>query len=381
MPVRAAGAIWSPADEKPDLLAERMRNAAEHGATQALDPQLYVAQLDDANPKRLLDHELFEIPLRNFSARNLAAMVERVLEYQVDLEVTHLISPTFSVSSVSDRSAQIALNLAETTIDIVAEREKDGEELPPLLLSTAIERPVLADKDSVNALLDELTKHDVLGHYLLFEIDPDSDGSRQAALLAEALYAVYTLSVVQGRNVWVGYAGLSGYLYRAVGANAFAAGWFQKQQWWSPAHWSGAGGGGGKPPRPRIFLDCLLGSLLVETELANVRSQRIDADLADDLLSGCGALAEAFRTGSSTEPDRAECAAQLLEVCSELDGRIGDDTQASLELIETDLAEARTLYERIDDAGVTLEGRSSDTQLSVWEEALAQFRKRAMLDE
>jgi hypothetical protein len=249
-----------------------------------------------------------------------------------------------------------------------------------LLLSAAIEQYVLADQDAVNTLLDELTGHDVPGYYLLFEIDPGVDGGRQATLLAEALYVVYTLGVTQARTVWVGYTGLSGYLYRAVGADAFAAGWFQKQQWWSPGHWSGAGGGGGKAPRPRVFLDRLLGSILTETELTTVRSQRNDPDLADDLLGGCGELAEAYRAGSRGEPDRAECAAQLLEVCSELDERIGDeDVLEDMETVEADLANARELHERLDSAGVALEGRSSEAQLNVWEEALEQFRERARL--
>lgn len=380
---RADGVIWSPADETPDHLAERIAQAAEHDVLQALDPQLYVASLEDPNPKRLRDHDLFPIPMRGraFSARRMIRMVERVIDYQAGLPLTHLISPTVAVSTMTDRSAQIALNLAETTLELCEERREGGHPIRPLLLSAAIERGVLGDSESVNSLLDELTAHEAQGFYLLFEIDPNLDGTRQAAFLAEALYIVYTLAVTQGTEVWVGYSGLSGYLYRAVGAKAFAAGWFQKQQWWSPGHWSGSGQGGGRPPRNRIFLDTILGSLLVDTELPTIRTQRRDAGLGEDLLDGAGTLVDSYREGGGPATlDRAVCAAQLFEVCAELDSRIGDDLHANLTQVREDLRAAKEIFGRIEAAGVELEGRSSVAQVRVWEAALEAFLLRAGIE-
>lgn len=380
---RADGVIWSPADETPDHLTERVAQAAEHDVLQALDPQLYVAPLEDPNPKRLRDHELFPIPMRGraFSARRMIGMVERVIDYQAGLQLTHFISPTVAVSTMTDRSAQIALNLAETTLELCEERRQNGHATRPLLLSAAIERGVLGDSDAVNSLLDELTSHEAQGFYLLFEIDPSLDGARQSAFLAEALYIVYTLAVTQGAEVWVGYSGLAGYLHRAVGAKAFAAGWFQKQQWWSPGHWSGSGPGGGRPPRNRIFLDTILGSLLVDTELPNIRTQRRDTGLGGDLLDGAGALVATYREdGGPATLDRAVCAAQLFEVCTELDSRIGDDLHANLTRVRDDLRAAREIYERIDATGVELEGRSSVAQVSVWEAALDAFLHRVGIE-
>jgi hypothetical protein len=380
---RADGVVWSPADETPDHLAQRVAQAAEHDIVQALDPQLYVAPLEDPNPKRLRDHDLFPIPMRGraFSAKRMTGMVERVIDYQIGLGLTHLISPTVAVSTVTDRSAQIALNLAETTLELCEERREEAAVTQPLLLSVAIERGVLGDSEAVNSLLDELTSHESPGFYLLFEIDPNLDGTRQSAFLAEALYIVYTLAVTQGKEVWVGYSGLAGYLHRAVGAEAFAAGWFQKQQWWSPAHWSGSGPSGGRPPRNRIFLDTILGSLLVDTELPNIRSQRRDASLGGELLDGAGALVGTYREGGGPATlDRAVCAAQLFEVCMELDGRIGDDLQANLTRVRDDLRAAEEIYQRIDAAGIELEGRSSVTQVRVWVAALEAFIHRAGIE-
>ncbi|HEU4738358.1 MAG TPA: hypothetical protein VFS54_04660 [Solirubrobacterales bacterium] len=371
---RADGVIWSPGDEKPELLEQRMAEAAEHDAVQAVDPQLYVGLLEDANPKRLPEYELFDLPLppRQFSARRLAGLVEGILDFQVELPSTHLIAPTVAVSSMTDRSAQVALNLAETALDLADEMDDER----PLFISAAAERSVLADSESVDVLLDELTTHEADGYYLLFEIDPSIDPAGQASLLSEALYITYTLGVIQERPVWVGYAGLSGYLYRAVGAEAFAAGWFQKQQWFSTGHWGP--GGGGRAPRSRIYLESILGSLLIDAELMPARRQRRDANLAVDLLRGAGALAAEHAEGGAVPDDsRSVCAAQLFEVCAALDDRVAGDLDIDLERVALELSAAADLYTRLGAAGIELDGRSSGSQITVWQAAIEEFQDRA----
>jgi hypothetical protein len=372
----AAGAIWSLADETPGNLETRMRDLTGDEVIQAIDPQLYVALLADANPKRLVEHELFKVPLprqSRYSARRLASMVEAIVRHQADRPGTHLIAPTVAVSSMNHRSAQVALDLAETAADVWG----DYDDARPMLISVALERTALADPEGINQLLDELTAQDFDGYYLMFEIDPGLDPSTQAALLSEALYVTYTLSVVREKLVWVGYAGLTGYLHRAAGATAFAAGFFQKQQWWSLGHWGPSSGG--RPLRPRIVLDSILGSLLVETELQPVRAQRYDRLIGNELIAGVGGMASAIREGKGLTLDRPACAAQLFAVCEELDRRLGSDLDANFAQVTADVEAAELLYQRIDDAGITLEPRSTSRQLQAWQEAIGFFRDRAGL--
>lgn len=372
----AEGVIWSPGDHTSERLEERVQEVASSAVAQAIDPQMYVAPLQDANPKRLSQHDLFPVPMspRDYASRRLSAAVAKSLDLQVSLPVTHVLSPTVSVSQMTDRSAQVALSLAETSIDDWQERN-DGR---PLIVTSAVNASLLADPASVNSLLDELTDLDVEGFYLLFEIDPRSDPTQQDALLAEALYIVYTLAVVNAYDVWVGYAGLTGYLYRAVGATAFAAGFFQKQQWWSTRHWTGSGGG--RQPRPRITLASLLGSLLVEAELRPVLEQRRDRSLGTELLTGAGELAAAYRTTGRTtavEADRAAQTRQLFAVCDDLDSRITGDVARDIRRVREDITVAEGLHDRIDDTFVTLEQASAGRHLSVWRTALTSFVDRA----
>lgn len=365
----AHGVIWSPADQTPSNLEAVLSATHMEGAVQAVDPQLYVAPLADANPKKLADHGLFEVPMRprDFSARNLVPLVDRLIAFQADRPVTHFLSPTVSIASMVDRWAEVAANLADAALDAWQGR---GEQRP-LLISVAIQQSLLADPDNVDALLDELTSYECGGFYLLIEQDPSTDPAEAGVLLERALYIVYTLAQLNEYTVWVGYAGLSGFAYRAAGAEASAGGWWQKQNWWSPGHWTA--GGGGRQPRPRIYLESLLGSLLIDAELRAVARQRTDADLLADLLAGAGALTEEFRNGRNFDGsyDRADMTAQLFSVCSALDGRISGNFEADMRRVLDDIANAVVLHRRIRDVGVEVEPGSARNALTVWQTAIA----------
>lgn len=370
----ADGVIWSLGDQTPANLDAVVSASHMDDLVQAVDPQLFVAPLQDANPKKLLDHGLFRVPMvaRDFAARHMVGLVDEILRFQAERPVTHVLSPTVSVSSMGDRWAQIAADLADTSLA----NWVGGGDARPLYVSVAVQESLLSDDDNVDALLDELTSYDCPGFYLLFELDPDLDSAQAAAVFERALYVVYTLTELNDFTVWVGYAGLTGYVFRAVGATAFGAGWFRKQQWWSPSHWTGSGGG--RQPLPRIYLDTMLGSLLIDAELQAVARQRTDSTLFEDLTSGRGPLAQRLKTRTSFDGDypRAELTAQLFAVCRELDSRIVGDVRRDVRTVLGDVADAELLHRRIRDVNVELDGRSSLTALAVWQTALISLGQR-----
>lgn len=373
----ANGVIWSLADETPGGLDESM--AADHmagpGVVQGIDPQLYIAPLTDANPKKLLDHELFSVPMRprDFSARSLVPLVDDLLRFQAERPVTHIISPTVAVYSMADRWSGIAADLADTSLQ--AWEAMGGDQ--PLLVSVAVGDSLLADPDNVDALLDELTAYECDGFYLLFELNPRTDPTQASVLFERALYVIYTLAEVNEYIVWVGYAGINGYVYRAVGAEAFGGGWWQKQNWWSPGHWTP--GGGGRQPRPRIWLESILGSLLIDNELRPL--QRLDGDLFGELLAGAGPLAADFVAGRRFDGnyERAEMTSQLFAVCSALDARITGDVEADLRRVLDEIGDAEDAYRRIRDAGVQVEPGIVRSAPVVWQSAIATLAGRLSL--
>jgi hypothetical protein len=309
---------------------------------------------------------------RDFSARNLVPLVEGLLAFQARNRVTHLLSPTVPVGSMVDRWAGVAANLADTALDTWSA----SDDRRPLLLSVAIQQSLLADPENVDALLDELTAYECEGFYLLIELNPRTDPAEASVLFERALYIVYTLAEVNEYTVWVGYAGLNGFAYRAAGAEAFAGGWWQKQNWWSPSHWTA--GGGGRAPRARIYLESILGSLLIDNELRLIERQRSDTALLNDLLDGAGPFAAAFAEGRPYDGnyDRADMTAQLFAVCSALDARISDDIPRDLRQVLDAITGAEELYRRIRDVGVQVEPGIVRNAPVVWQMAITALGER-----
>jgi hypothetical protein len=364
----AHGVIWSPGDERPEALAAAMYDPALSGVAQAVDPQVYVSGLASASLKRLPDYRYFRANLqpRHFTASRVVQMAAEILDWEASLPTSVILAPSVAIDSATGRWAQVATLLTEASVSNWRARN-DGRSI---YATVAIRDSVLANEIEVNALLNEITAWDCDGFYLLFEIAPNLDPTKQDDLLERALWITYSLGDLNEFPVWVGYAGLAGYAFRVAGASAFAAGWWQKLQYWSPDHW--LDGGGGRQPRPRVVLDSLLGSILIEIELAAIR--RADAQLYADLVGGTGPLANALRQSNPTTvagaTDRDQQAAQLFAVCAELDSRCsGTFGQRGRQLLD-DIAETLDLHRRIRQTGLQLEVGSGPRRVNVWQNAL-----------
>lgn len=361
----AAGVIWSPGDELPTSLSGAVHAAESDADVQAIDPQVYVSALVGASSKKLPRYGFFEPNLQpgDFTSRKTLEIVTEALDLQEPLPVTDIIAPTVVVDSVTDRWAQVATNLAQASIEDWRGRDDDRD----LLVSIACSRSLLANEEEVNALLDDVTALECDGFYVLCEVDPELGPPRYDDLLERSLWITHSLAELNDYRVWAPYAGLGGYVHRAAGAEAFAAGWWQKLRWWSPDHWTE--GGGGRAPRPRVFLDATLSSLLVE-ELDAV--YRADRALYADLVAGVGPVAADLRARRprTVSVSRDETAAQLFAVCSELDSRVNGDFIARGRKLLDDLDDAGALYRRIRAHGIGLDPRSGSTHLASWRTAV-----------
>ncbi len=361
----AGGVIWSPGDHRPDHLSDCIRSDHLEGTAQAIDPQLYVARLSDSNPKKLAEYKLFPIPMgpRDLAARLLPDLVNRILDFQAGHEpLTHFISPTLSVPSMADRKAQSASDLADASLAW----KSASNDNRPLLLSLALERSLLEDEESIDGILDEATSFDADGYYLLFELPPELDRERSAVLQRRALYIVSALAA-NDYEVWVGYAGVGSYAMRAAGASVVASAWFQKQQWWSPDHWTGSGFG--RQPKPRAFLSSTIGSLLLEDELDPLR--RVDQTLYAEVLDSPGPIADELRAGRSPadgEFGRPECSQQLFATLADLESRFSGDMEADVARAIADLRAATDLVTRVNDLA-PLDSRSGPRSVGAWVDA------------
>jgi hypothetical protein len=364
----ANGVIWSPGDEAPASLSAAISSFP--GVEHAVDPQFYVAGLAGASLKKLDKYEYFSRDLQatDFTARRIIEIARDALDFQASLDVTVILSPTVVIEAAGDRWSQVALSLAQASIDEWASRGDPRE----LLISVAVSRSLLANEEEVNALLDDLTTLDCSGFYLLLELEADS-ATRSDEQLERAFWMTYSLAELNGFRVWIPYAGLVGYLFRAVGAEAFAAGWWQKLQAWSPGQWTDAGGG--RQPRPRVFLETLLSNVLLE-ELGALRSA--DRSLYDEVVAGVGPVAAILRTSlpQNVSLSRDDLAAQLFAVCHELDSRAVGPLEQRVQRLTNDLADVMGRHRRIRNSGITLEPRGSNAHILEWESAITRLRAR-----
>ena len=156
--------------------------------------------------------------------RSLAAVIHRfvndTLQWQSQLNVSAIVSPTVTISTFGSQWEQISWMLAQQTI-----AAHDGSK--PLLISLVVEENALRQRKAVDAWLNNLTKLDVEGFYLVVlrgsdiyrqHFDPES--------LSSLLRICHSLSHVNEYRVVVGYTDMLTLLLHAVGVEATGAGWY-----------------------------------------------------------------------------------------------------------------------------------------------------------
>lgn len=372
---RAAGAILSPADQSPETLSATAETILQAGATLAIDPQAVVVAVVDANPKKLLRHPHIDavgIRARELRPKAVRKIVEQSIQLQVNNGCSVIISPTVALSSLDQRWAQVAQEFAETSMEVHGELELEQE----LLLCAAIRDQLLRDDRAVDDLLDELTRYEVDGFYLLGEVDIAGDLDVAINSARGCLKLVSELTARGRYEVWSGYTGFAGMAHSAAGASAVASGWFLKQQWWSPSHWE-AGTGGGQAPAPRIALESISGEARWDTELPRILAAREgNPDLVARVLAGAGDLAAYLRGASrisEAPPDRPRMVQQLVDVLSAQDANVlqaDDPRQAAFDHFSS----AQTLHGDLKSAGLELDAvRAGRRTANVWAKALESY--------
>ena len=262
------GIIFAARNEKPENLVsyiDQLRR--QYKAEMLIDPQFYVCTIAPPNDRYLPKYKYYE-PGRTagsfVGARRVAEYAEDTLKQQIDLGVDRLISPSVILDTFTDRWSQIALNLADASLDYHASLKK----APPLLLSFIVSEHALNSIRELKVFLDQVTAWDLDGVYLIAARDEgrytqEFDASR----LSRLLYMVYVLSEINGFDVICGYSDFVGVLLSAVGAQAFATGWSQSLRRFHRSSFVRRPSGG-RAPRLRYSSAPLFNSILLsELEL------------------------------------------------------------------------------------------------------------------
>ncbi|CAM3385532.1 MULTISPECIES: hypothetical protein [Saccharibacillus] len=374
-----SGVVLSPKDESESNLRSCVQaiHLNHPSAEVMLDPQFYHVPFVNANDRNLTTYPYYpgHLSLSSFRGRQLQPLVERVMDYQESLDTTYLVSPCILINSFTDRETQIVLNMAQEAIDYNSTLGNGKE----LLISLLISENAFSDLAQLNQFLNEISVLDVHGFYVT--ISRNSTAYNQnfdtPSTLTNILTFIYSLSEINMYKVIMGYSDFVGIMYLSVGAYSIATGWhnglrrFTVQQRVLPST-------GGRQPRHRYSCWPLFNTLLL-TELDSV------SDVTGLLPRIMSNTSYDSRITQATYPSSAlwDKDGGHMQHWEALKNAIDSiitpysDVTSRLDTLMSAIVNAQGLYVLMNQRYVPLEVSSSEMHLSVWEEAITNFRIQA----
>jgi hypothetical protein len=374
-----SGVILSPKDERRDRLEQCVSELGDRysNAPIMVDPQFYVTTVSAPRDGRLPEYDYYadHAPLSRtqFTPRQIARYVSACLDYQRGLlGLSHILSPSVLFDDFRDSWSQIALNMADASMDY----HGNPPNAPPLLVTVVISELALRNAVGMGEFLDALSALEVEGFYLL--VNRSSSGYQPAMevrAMENLMYFVHVLANLNEYRVVVGYSDWLGFLLHAAGASATATGWHQSLRQFSMARFEPAGGG--RRPRKRYSSAPLLSNPLIVPELDDIYR----AGLLNAVLSGDGydpILRSGPAAGEARWTDEIGCLAHWAAVRRaieriEAQRRPAAKLTAAVELIDG----AMSLYDRLRHRGVNLEPQTGPDHLTSWRDSLLAFRHTA----
>ncbi len=267
----------SPRDESPDKLGSFLTSIANQypHVERLVDPQLYAGTMWPVRDGRLLDYPHYRQHLTpvSFSPSEIQKFVRTSLDWQSALDISAVVSPTVLVDDLSSRWAQISMMLAQETV-----AQYDGSK--PLLISLVVGEDALRYRTPVNSWLNDLTRLDVDGFYLVAR--RSSESYRQhydPEVLTSLLHICYSLAELNQYRVCVGYTDMATLLLHAVGVTMTGAGWYASLRQFNLRRFQPVSGG--RPARSRYSSSRLL-NVIYMTELDVIYKTGHVADVLSD---------------------------------------------------------------------------------------------------
>ncbi len=360
----------SPRDETPANLESFLTTiATSHSNVERLvDPQLYAGTIWPVRDGKLSDYPHYKPHLTptSFSAAEVRWFVSAALNWQYGLDVSAIVSPTVIIDDLSGQWAQIAMMLAQ-------EAAAKHDSAKPLLVSFAVREEALRNRASVNSWLDDLSRLDVDGFYLV--VQRASETYRQhydPEVLVSLMHICYSLAELNQYHVFVGYTDLATLLLHAVGVTATGAGWFAGLRQFNLRRFLPTTGG--RPARPRYSSRPLLNSIYM-TDLDAIYNGGHVADALSGTSFDTRFSGAINPENVSWPPDDA--ARHHWQVLADISrSSAGAGVGARLNQAHNQITQAISLYAQLG-ALVPFTTETGQTHLDQWLDALNRFRSEA----
>lgn len=284
------GVIWDPREETIQRIKEVRASNSEYSKMQnIIDLKLYYKQFPSSVVKRLNDLSYFpkeEID-RSFlrDTNKLKTVVEESVNFQVDFGVEIMLSPSLYIYSFNDRIVDKLFDIWEAFYETVNDQgiRKDK------YISIIFNESALENKSYISEFLDDFS--DISSYFdgIYIVIDRENNNKHRhdfnPTRLKGMLQLIYDFKNL-GLKVMIGYVGIEGILYSAVGADVIGTGWFyslrnfnKEQKGLEPVD------GMGRQKKRYTSINFMY-ELAIEDEIFNIPKQHKD-ELYKKILSGC----------------------------------------------------------------------------------------------
>jgi hypothetical protein len=252
------GIFLSPGDEEP--AAMRTTVGGLQRPTALLDPQTYVYSMPGGTARCHGAHGLDFSNLNwGMPAAEVEALIRAVVHANDAAGIDRVIAPTPLQRSLGDVWTSLSLQMARTTLSVVGSDRS-------VYVSVVIDESALDDWQAVENWLNVITQLDAHGFYLVIARTSQAPypAPWAASRLVNYLRLIYSLAVLNGYEVLLGYADVEGALGVASGAQGAGSGWYYSLRSFSEGKWRPSGGG--RQPNPRAYADGLLTPVLAVGE-------------------------------------------------------------------------------------------------------------------
>jgi len=372
----ATGVIFGARNEKLANLEKCVEWVRERNGAVLFDPQFHVSALVPANDRFLPEYPYYKVgrTVSDFvGIKRLAGYAKTTLDFEMTLGPDRLLSPTVIFDSFESKWCQIALNLADASLDY----HSGLKGAPPLLLSFVIGEQALESRSELDSFLDQLTSWDALsGAYLTISRDDSSYSQRfNPERLANTLYMNYVLGHINGLEVTNGFSDFCGLFYRAVGSSTFATGWSQGLRQFHRRSFTKQKPGG-QPPLLRYTSAPLLNSILLSELQQIFENGELEAVLSnvpyDSVITEANSPDDSDWNGRTSELHH-------WQTLSGLEKQVGQNVKTNITNLEERISTAEDLYLALENEGVVFSVKSRPEHLEQWSEALQTFREIASL--
>lgn len=358
----ASGVILSPRVYTREQIERHAQEIRKLDAGVMFDPQFYDPH---TSREKLLSFPYWDgldFETSTFDGARASTFCERVLQYQREtLHVTEVLIPGRYANAVTEEWLAMHYEFAES-----AARLDLGV---PIYSTLALGPDIIANQESLDNVLDEVTGYPVDGVYLVFRIPQDRFFIRDEGVMYNLLGGVLSMRL-NGKDVIMGYSNQQSLVFAAAGARRMASGNFRNTRSFNPDIFDEQD----DTAMQRGVWFYHPGSLSeFRVESLRLAFRRGLGELFGPPCEYCRELLEASDPGAVRWGEKEAFRHFLFEFGRQVLGLAGESQQASIDIVRGLLANSRACMEELRSRAFVVGERAFDQCIDATEGALEAF--------